>query len=105
MNTIENSRLIEAYLDSKGGRSIDLNYPKNYYDWNLLIDVIREIECDLYNMNYEYVEGFYTVEGFNSLDLESIEYISDINGLTMQTDIEFVYKDVVKIIEWLNRSL
>lgn len=85
---------------------IQKSLPKFDSDWNWLMFVVREIETNLDNMNYERIESGeeLTVESFFDLYIEGFEYTSE-SGMMVSTDIDEVYKGCVKAVEWYYRNI
>lgn len=84
---------------------IQKSIPEFHSNWSWLMLVVREIETNLDNMNYERIEAGeeLTVESFFDLYIEGFEYSSEL-GMMVSTDIDAVYKGCLTAIEWYNRN-
>jgi hypothetical protein len=96
--------LIEEVL-TKDKFVIQKSIPEFDTNWSWLMLVVREIETNLDNMNYERIDAGeeLTVESFFDLYIEGFEYSSEL-GMMVSTDIDAVYKGCLMAIEWYNRN-
>lgn len=72
-------------------------------DWRWLMEVVKKIDEILYVSSVDYIDGNNEhLESFYALGLKNLKYGENIT--TVSTDIEAVFEDVVKFIEWYNKN-